>query len=353
MSFADLIKRNLEKLESNFDESLSGVHMYDKKKVCRCDRLFDGFLIDWKGSVKQEYSFKYLSVFCEKGYLAQREYESKEFGLFTKKNKKIWSKKIPIHHDIFPQTKSFFTFTKETKKYKGRVVDFDIIIEFDYKGKELQRWSSYEYLQELQKHHKKMPFDVLLIPTGMKRKTKSPFGGFYDYYRFNSFQVLPKNILEKEDSRFKHGNWLISARHGSILFIIDANTKKIVWSISQNNIKQEIQGQHAAQLLENGNILLFDNGRYRGWSRIIEFHPVTKHITFEYRDNSFFSESRGFVEKLPNSNYLITESEKGRVFELTSQKEIVWEYYHPQKQNDSRYSQSQGMRKWIYRCYGV
>ncbi len=347
MSFSDLVKRNLEKLESTFDESLSGVHIYNEKKVCKCDRLFDGTLIDWKGRIKQQFSFSYLSVFCQKGYLAQKTYESKEFGLWTKKDKKIWTKNIPIHHEIYPLQKSFFTFTKEVHKYKGRDVAFDVILEFDYVGTQQQRWSSWDHLQELQKCHKTFPLDYRFLPVA-KRKNAEPFGSLYDYYRFNSFQQIPKNTLEQRDSRFQKGNWLVSARHGSLLFIIDYKTKKIVWSYTHKTI----QGQHAAQLLENGNILLFDNGRYRGWSRIIELNPLSGEIVFEYRADSFYSQSRGYVQKLENGNYLITESERGRIFEITLEKELVWEYYHPQKQTDTTYPQSIGKREWIYRCYG-
>ncbi|MFT4326059.1 MAG: arylsulfotransferase family protein [Candidatus Woesearchaeota archaeon] len=356
MSFKDLVHQNLDALENTFDESLSGIHIYDESKVWKGSRLFDGFLIDYKGNILQEFDFKYLSVFCSKGYVAQDGYESKHFGLFTKKNKKIWVKKHAIHHDIFPLQDSFFTFGKACKKYKGRLVDFDIIEHYDYSGKKLFSWHAYSNLKDLQKLHPKFPLDIPkipLIPDFVKRKSPSPWGGLHDYYRFNSFQVIPKNVLEKENSSFKAGNWLISARHGSLIFIIDKDTQKIVWSLSYKDIKNHLEGQHAVQMLENGNILMFDNGRYRGWSRIIEINPITKEIMFEYKAKDFFSLSRGYVQKLPNDNYLITESEKGRIFEITKDKELVWEYYHPKQQNNPQYPQSQGKRDWIYRCYGV
>lgn len=353
MTFKDLVKRNLEQLENSFDTSLSGVHIHNESKIFKADRFFDGHIIDWQGNIKQEFEYKYLSTITKKGYLAQKEYESNTFGLFTKDNKPIWKKHLAIHHDMYPTKKSFFTFSKVNKKYKGRMVDFDTVLEFDYKGNQLGQWSSFDNLTELQKHHKKMPLDIPFLPTGMKRKTKSPWGGFYDYYRFNSFQLLPKNLLEKNDKRFQKGNWLISARHGSLIFILDKDTKEVVYSLSQKDVEGEIQGQHAVQLLENGNLLIFDNGRYRGWSRIIEINPITKHINFEYKDDSFFTKSRGYVQKLPNDNYLITESEKGRIFEITEDKELVWEYYHPEKQNDKNYPQSIGKREWIYQAKAV
>ncbi len=347
------MKQNLANLEYTFDETLSGVHIYNKKLVSKQDRLFDGTLLDWQGKKKHSYRYAYLNTICPKGILAQKSYEATEFGLFTKAGRKIWSKQTPIHHFFFPTPNSFFTFGKETHKYKGRLVDFDTILEFSYSGKLLQTWSAYDNLDSVQRLHKKMPLDVSWFPSGMKRKTKSPWGGYYDYYRFNAIQVLPQNTLGKKDSRFRAGNWLVSARHGSLLFIIDANTKKIVWSMTQFDIADELQGQHAAQLRTNGTILVFDNGRYRGWSRILEFHPITKDIMFEYKYDGFFTQSRGHVAVLKNGNYLITESEKGRIFELTPQKQIVWEYYHPDVQDNPNYPQSKGRREWIYQARGV
>jgi hypothetical protein len=53
--------------------------------------------------------------------------------------------------------------------------------------------------------------------------------------------------------------------------------------------------------------------------------------------------SQGSVQPLPNGNMLVTEAEKGRVFELTRDKQIVWEFYHPEKQNETN---SQDKKKW-------
>ena len=50
---------------------------------------------------------------------------------------------------------------------------------------------------------------------------------------------------------------------------------------------------------------------------------------------SFFSLSEGFVQALPNGNFLVTESKKGHVFELTPDKMVVWDYFDsPKKDGD-------------------
>ncbi|MHC4470632.1 MAG: arylsulfotransferase family protein [Planctomycetota bacterium] len=43
----------------------------------------------------------------------------------------------------------------------------------------------------------------------------------------------------------------------------------------------------------------------------------------------FYSMTCGTCQRLPNGNTLITESDSGRAFEVTRDKEIVWEYVSP------------------------
>ena len=94
-------------------------------------------------------------------------------------------------------------------------------------------------------------------------------------------------------------------------------------------------GQHDPDLLPNGNILLFDNnGHYGegGISRVIEFDPHSQGIVWQYAGDAarpFYSGVRSAQERLANGNTLITESEGGRLFEVTPSGEIVWEYHNP------------------------
>ena len=46
-------------------------------------------------------------------------------------------------------------------------------------------------------------------------------------------------------------------------------------------------------------------------------------------DFPFYSIANGASERLPNGNTLITESRDGRAFEVTPDKEIVWEFFNP------------------------
>jgi uncharacterized protein (UPF0248 family) len=129
------------------------------------------------------------------------------------------------------------------------------------------------------------------------------------------------------------GDILASYRPTSTVIRISGKTGKIVWKLGPPTVA----GQHAPTLLENGNVLIFDNGPHRlddsvPYSRAIEVDPATNAIVWKYQDKpawNFFSPRMGCAQRLPNGNTLITESSFGRFFEVTKEGEIVWEYINP------------------------
>jgi Arylsulfotransferase (ASST) len=123
---------------------------------------------------------------------------------------------------------------------------------------------------------------------------------------------------------------LLSMRELGAIGILDLADERFAWAQQGSWV-----GQHDPDLLPNGNILLFDNyGHYGegGISRVIEFDPRTQGIVWQYAGDAahpFYSGVRSAQERLANGNTLITESEGGRLFEVTPAGEIVWEYRNP------------------------
>lgn len=359
MSFADQVNLKLKELEGpRFDPALSGAHLRLPPKISPGYNLFDGNLIDLNGNVIKKWKSRYLGALLSDGrYVAQEFYESRKWGMYTWDDEIIWEQEFPIHHDIvLTPHQTIITLSKEVREYKGRKVDFCVVVEFDLNGKELSRWSTWENLKSLQKHHRLLELDrpkFFLLPEPEGRKDQTPWGGNYDYYRLNSFQLLPENESGKKDKRFRPGNWLISFRHGSMVFILDQDTKEVVWKCIANDIPDSLEGQHSPTMLGHGRILIFDNGRYRGWSRVLELDPISMKIEWQYRAPGFYTLSQGYAQKLPNGNVLVTEAEEGHVFELSPDQEIVWGYYHPdiQHQSNSLHPENFGRRQWIYRMH--
>lgn len=157
----------------------------------------------------------------------------------------------------------------------------------------------------------------------------------------------------------KDGNILASMRSVSAVVIISKETGDIIWSLKSDVLAQ----QHCANELPNGNILIFDNGAFRAgesitYSRAIEVDRKTKKIVWEYRDKSqmisFFTPFMGSAQRLANGNTLLCESGFGRMFEVTRDGYICWEYVNPhfQEYEDERTAKLfPGESNAVFRAY--
>ena len=150
----------------------------------------------------------------------------------------------------------------------------------------------------------------------------------FDWAHNNTCQVIGENAAGKVDARFRPGNIVFSYRSLDIIGVIDRDSGAIVWAWGPG----VIDGQHKPHMLPNGHILIFDNGTVRGWSSVVEMDPLTNQVVWEYAGTpkqSFYSGFISGAQRLPNGNTLICEGATGRLFEVTADKEIVWEFRSP------------------------
>jgi hypothetical protein len=148
------------------------------------------------------------------------------------------------------------------------------------------------------------------------------------------------------------GNILVSFRNISTVILIERATGNILWKLGAPPLAQ----QHDPRPLPNGNVLIFDNGTHRRdhpatFSRVIEVDPRTSEIVWEYRDRSlfeFFSPYISGAQRLPNGNTLICEGCHGRIFEVTSTREVVWEYINPHFFEEPG---PVGLNNWVFRAF--
>ncbi|MEQ8327117.1 MAG: arylsulfotransferase family protein [Parvibaculum sp.] len=128
----------------------------------------------------------------------------------------------------------------------------------------------------------------------------------------------------------REGDLMISFRNVKLVAVLDPKTEELVWGTLGPWV-----GQHDAEPLANGNVLLFDNnGNYNGpgGSRVMEFAPETMEIVWAYEGTKvdpLKSVLRSASQRLPNGNTLITESQAGRLIEVTPEGKIAWEYVNP------------------------
>jgi len=137
----------------------------------------------------------------------------------------------------------------------------------------------------------------------------------------NSLDILDGSLSGRIPS-FRNGNVLVSLRGLDTVAVVDMESESLVWT--QFGMWLE---QLDSTLLPNGNILLLEY--VGGDPRVIEFDPVTMEVEWAYERDSgddVDGQRGGACRRLPNGNTLISESGRGRAFEVTPQGDVVWEY---------------------------
>ncbi len=158
---------------------------------------------------------------------------------------------------------------------------------------------------------------------------------FGEIFHSNTVHVLDGRFADRNPN-FKAGNVLTSLRHTNQVCIIDMETEKVVWVLSDLWF-----AQHDPRFTESGTMTVFDNRGVALYlpgqpdhvgSRVIEIDPVTQEIVWTFTGNNeteFWSRLAGSAKRLPNGNTLINETRRGRYLEVTPDKEVVWEFINP------------------------
>jgi hypothetical protein len=142
-----------------------------------------------------------------------------------------------------------------------------------------------------------------------------------DVLHTNSVKVLGR-ALAPRFPMFKEGDVLVSIRQLNALVVLDPKTGAVTWA-AQGPWK----AQHDAQFLDNGHLLIFDNLGSPRSSRVLEFDPRTNRFPWSYPgldDHTFFTNTRGLCQRLPNGNTLIVDSEQRMLVEVTPSGEVAW-----------------------------
>jgi hypothetical protein len=226
----------------------------------------------------------------------------------------LWARFGGFHHDMdVMEDGRIYTLLREPVIIPRINPDHPVLEEFvvilDENGNELKRVSQLAAIERAGR------LDLL---QGMKDEG--------DIFHTNTIEVLDGSLADRIPG-FDAGNVLISIRELDNIEVIDMDAGVVVWALEGPWLKQ-----HQPTVLPNGHMLIFDNGGSRGQSRVLEFDPETLEIVWVYKgdeDNVFYSATCGSEQRLPNGNTLITETDRGRAFEVTHEGEIVWEFINP------------------------
>ena len=151
-----------------------------------------------------------------------------------------------------------------------------------------------------------------------------------DYVHGNAIEIDPDS------------NILISSRNMDEITKIDHETGEIIWrwggknnQFTYVNDPVGFEYQHAVRRLPNGNVMIFDNGTFRGYSRALEYtldeeeHVAT--LVREYRhDPDLLGWALGYAQRLPNGNTLVGwGSVNPAATEYSATGEVLYEFDLP------------------------
>jgi len=233
----------------------------------------------------------------------------------------VWKAEVPYqNHDFYPMENGHVMFNSfhpsgilpddlavkvkgglPGTEFNGKILG-DSLFEIDRDGNIVWEWLAYKHLDP--------EIDTMCL---LERRTVWPY--------INSVWVC------------RDGNILLSTRHINQATKIDYPTGAVLGRYGKN----EVAHPHDCRELDNGNLLVFDNGAHRhnyepSYSRSVEIDPNKNEITWEYKANppsDFYTAICGGNERLPNGNTLICETWKGRIFEVTPDGGLAWEYVSP------------------------
>lgn len=233
----------------------------------------------------------------------------------------VWSNPVLAHHDAHLADGQLWTLTRRASMieriHRKEPILEDFITLIDPETGETGRSTS--LLRAVERSEWAEP---------LLRKPKRDGG---DIFHTNSIEVLDGRLADAHPA-FEAGRVLVSLRNVHAVLVVDPLTEEAVWAH-----KGTYHGQHDARSLDNGRFLLFDNLGAEPSSRILEIDPATGEETVVYEGTEeapFFSRFCGTSTYLDNGNLLVSETDRGRAFEVTPDGDIVWELHNPHRAGD-------------------
>ena len=327
-------------VDAAYDEhpEISGVTFVDRKRTFPGPRLYStylpsgSFLIDidgevlhhWAPDVERKWTFGAL---LDDGdiVVVDRDRTLKRIG---KDSSVRWTVPVGAHHDLDVWDDTIVVLTREDElREESNPINqttFDFVSFYSLEGEFLSKISLLDTLLASRFAH--------IVPSvrDIRFADDAP-------ERFPSLCRLHANHVEVIDAA---ENWmgrpsgrprlLITLRNINAAIVMDLETLEVQWLWGPNTLTFP----HHASLLPTGNVMVFNNGLEQ--SSVIEIDPQSFDVSWRYSAPGFFSSIGGGAQRLPNGNTLISESNRGRVFEVNSKGDIVWDWKNPDVSEDGK-----------------
>lgn len=249
---------------------------------------------------------------------------------FGREGELLWKSRLPVHHDLAPLPGGrILVLTARLRQIPeidpALPVREDLLTLVSAEGVPLRSWSLYDMIVAADDPPPLRAFDPVSI------------GGEREIDLLHANSVQPLGVEDEAGAPPDPRRALVTFRNQDLVALFDLEAERLLryWGPGQ------VEGPHYARRLENGNILVFDNGIVRRWSRALEIDPDSGEVVWEHHGDppeELFSSSRGSVQRLPNGNTLITVSDRGEAIEVTPEGEAVWRFLNPDTDGEGRRS---------------
>ncbi len=328
---------------------LSGVTVYDRPRTQDGLNLYTtgdapgAVLMDMEGRIVHKWAYSYMNAwkqssrpklrpsakgsgFWRRAYLFENGdvlavFDGLAIIKVDKDSKLLWANLGGFHHDLdVTDDGTIYVLTREAHivpKYNpDHAILEDYIAVLNSDGEELRRVSI---------------LDVLDNPEYAWALELAGESG--DIFHTNTVEVLDGRLAD-EVPAFQEGFVLVTIRELDLVAVIDMERESAVWALARG-----WGAPHQATILENGNMMIFDNRGNEGSSRVIELDVAADKAVWVYQGASpvdFRSGECGSSMRLPNGNTLITETDRGKAFEVTPDGTTVWKYVNPAQTGQKR-----------------
>jgi hypothetical protein len=239
----------------------------------------------------------------------------------------LWARPNQAHHDFFVTgTGDIYALVVEANVLPAvgeREAYEDFIVLLDAEGVERRRLSLADALANARWPQLRRRF--------WRREQQRKHGlsalARFDPFHTNALWRLSSDEAERLGAPFAEGQLLVSMAMLDTIAAVDFEAGHSVWWQTG-----PFGLQHQPRPTRSGGIVLFNNHLTRDRSSVQVLDPHTGKVSWEFSGSDgdpLFSRTSAGAEELANGNFLVVESNRGRVLEVTPEREVVWEFHNP------------------------
>jgi len=171
----------------------------------------------------------------------------------------------------------------------------------------------------------------------------------WDHFDLEDWIEAPDSRRQSDNADFDHpnamdldldGHYVVSFRDLAEITKIDARTGALIWRLGGANNQFTFlddplggfNGQHSVRVLENGHLLLYDNGlrhdppQSRALEYALDLNAMTATLAWEYRhDPPLYTPYTGGVTRRADGNTVVQFAGVSTVTEVDPSGNVVWE----------------------------